>query len=213
MQHILRPLQNKVVNYVDDFAGGDSDPNILCDELERFLKLMLKVNAKFNPEKIKVGFTQITCLGFVVDKNGYRPKPNQLDKFCDAPFPTKEKLRSWFGLLNTFRDFIPNLQEIDAAFSAVRKKNATWIVTEDMKIAFEKAKEAVANIDFLIIPDESKELYLDADASHLGCGAILYQLADDSVTKVPIRFMLHVFTTAANKWSTIEKECWALVKA
>jgi len=70
MQHILRPLQNEVVNYDDDFAGGDNDPNILCDKLERFLKLMLKVNAKFSPEKIKVGFTQITCLGFVADKNG-----------------------------------------------------------------------------------------------------------------------------------------------
>jgi len=43
----------------------------------------------------------------------------------------------------TLRDFIPDLQEIDAAFSAVRKKNATWIVTEDMKIAFEKDNPAV----------------------------------------------------------------------
>ena len=94
MQHILRPLYNEVINYIDDFAGGDNDPNILCDKLERFLKLMLKVNAKFSPEKIKVGFSYFTCLGFVVDKNGYRPKQNQLDKFRDAPFPTKEKLRS-----------------------------------------------------------------------------------------------------------------------
>ena len=82
-----------------------------------------------------------------------------------------------------------------------------------MKIAFVKAREAVAKIDLLSFPDDSKNLYLDADASNLGCGAILYQLANDGVTKIPIRFMSHVFTTAANKWSTIEKECWALVKA
>ena len=179
MQHILRPLQNEVVNYVDDFVGGDDDPNILCDKLERFLKLMLKINAKFSPEKIKVGFKRITCLGCVTDEFGYRPKENQLEKFVDAPFPTREKLRSWFGLLNTFRDFIPDLQEIDAAFSAVRKKNAPWIITEDMKIVFVKAREAVAKIDLLSFPDDSKNLYLDADASNLGCGAILYQLADD----------------------------------
>ena len=213
MQHILRPLQNEVINYVDDFAGGDDDPEILCDKLERFLTLMETVNAKFSPMKIRVGFKSTVCVGFVVDKKGFRPKQNQLDKFLEAPFPTKDKLRSWFGLLNTFRDFIPNLQEVDEAFSAVRKKNAPWVVTPAMTNAFNTAKAAVANISCLIFPDENKELWMDADACNLGCGAILYHLADDGVTKLPIRFMSHIYTTAAIKWSTIEKECWALVKA
>ena len=213
MHHILSPIRDEVISYVDDFAAGDDDPERLCDKLERFLTLMQKVNAKFSPEKIKVGFKTITCLGFVINKEGYKPKENQLLKFADAPFPNKDQIRSWFGLLNVFRDFIPGLHEIDAAFSAVRKKNAPYIVTEDMKLAFDKAKKAVANIACLTFPDENKELYLDADASNLGCGAILYHLAEDGVTKIPIRLMSHVFTTAAQKWSTIEKECWALVKS
>jgi len=82
-----------------------------------------------------------------------------------------------------------------------------------MTEAFDIAKVAVANISLLTFPDDQKELILDADASNLGCGAILYHLAEDGVTKLPIRFMSHVFTTAAIKWSTIEKECWSLVKA
>jgi hypothetical protein len=61
---------------------------------------------------------------------GALPKQNQLDKFRDAPFPTKDTLRAWFGLMNTFKDFVGDLEEIDAAFSAVRKKNAPWIVTQ-----------------------------------------------------------------------------------
>ena len=79
--------------------------------------------------------------------------------------------------------------------------------------AFDDARMAVANIKLLMFPSDDKELYLDADASHLGCGAILYHLHEDGVTKIPIRFMSHVFTTAAQKWSTIQKECWALVKS
>ena len=213
MQHLLLPLKHEVCNYVDDCAGSDDDPDELCNKLERFLKLMVKINAKLNPRKLKIGHKSIDCVGFVISKEGYKPRENQLDKFRMAPFPTKEKLRSWFGLLNTFRDFIPNLQSIDAAFSAVRKKNAPWIVTKDMLDAFEEAKMAVANIKLLMFPIEDKELYLDADASHLGCGAILYHLHEDGITKIPIRFMSHVFTTAAQKWSTIQKECWALVKS
>ena len=213
MGHILNPLQNEVANYVDDFGGGDDNPDALCDKLERFLELMKKANAKFSPAKMIVGFPSVDFVGFVVNKTGYKPKVNQLEKFANAPFPTREKLRSWFGLLNVFRDFIPNLHKIDAAFKEVRKKNAPWTITEEMKIAFEEAKKAVANITCLHFPLEKKNIYLDADASDKGCGAILYHLEDDEVTKLPIRFMSHVFTDAAIKWSTIQKECWALVKA
>jgi len=213
MGHILIPLDDEVTHYVDDFSGGDDDPDILCDKLERFLQLMLEANAKFSPSKIFVGFPSVDFVGFVVSAQGYKPKENQLQKFATAPFPTREKLRSWFGLLNVFRDFIPNLQEIDVAFSAVRKKNAPWIVTEDMEKAFKEARKAVSKISFLTFPENGRDLFLDADASDKGCGAILYHLADDKVTKVPIRFMSHVFTETAVKWSTIEKECWALVKA
>jgi len=74
MQHMLLPIQQEVANYVDDFAGGDDDANTLLDKLERFLSLMESVNAKFSPAKIFVGFSSITHVGFVVDKQGYRPK-------------------------------------------------------------------------------------------------------------------------------------------
>ena len=213
MQHILTPLRNEVINYVDDFSGGANNATELCDKLERFLQLMHSVNAKFSTEKIFVGFDSVEFIGFIVDKDGYRPKENQLHKFTNAPFPTREKLRSWLGLLNTFRDFIPNLHEVEAAFSNVRKKNAPWVVTDDMKRTFEVARQAVANITILSFPSPDKDLYIDADASDRGCGAILYQLADDGETRLPIRFMSHTFTTAALKWSTIEKECYALVRA
>ena len=48
----------------------------------------------------------------------------QVEKFLAAPFPTRERLRSWFGLLNVFRYFLPDMTKVDAAFSAVRKRNA-----------------------------------------------------------------------------------------
>ena len=42
---------------------------------------------------------------------------------------------------------------------------------------------------------------------------MLYQYDVTGTTKLPLRFMAHLFTAAALKWSTIEKECYALVKA
>jgi len=74
------------------------------------------------------------------------------------------RLRSWFGLLNVFRDFLPYMTKVEAAFSAVRKKNAPWLVTSAMRNAFDYAQEQVASIDMLVFPDDDRPLYVDADA-------------------------------------------------
>jgi len=65
----------------------------------------------------------------------------------------------------------------------------------------------------LVFPDNDKPLYVDADASHLRCRAMLYQYETTHTSKLLLRFMAHVFTAAALKWSTIEEDCYALVKA
>jgi len=105
------------------------------------------------------------------------------------------------------------MTKVEAAFSAARKKNAPWLVTSATRNTFDYAQEQVARIDMLIFPDDEKPLYVDADASHLGCGAVLYQYDVNGTTKLPPRFMAQVFTAATLKWSAIEKECYALVKA
>jgi len=103
------------------------------------------------------------------------------------------------------------MTKVEEAFSAVRKKNARYIVTSPMRNAFEYAKQQVASIDLLLFPDDAQELFIDADASQFGCGAMmLYQYDADRLHKLPLRFMAHVFRTLlvyAIKWSTIEKEC------
>jgi len=64
------------------------------------------------------------------------------------------------------------MTKVEAVFSAVRKKNAPWLVTSAMRNIFDYAQEQVAGINILVFPDDEKPLYVDADASHLGCGAM-----------------------------------------
>jgi hypothetical protein len=205
--HLFLPLKEEVVNYVDDFGGGADTPEELCDKFDKFLTLMETINAKFNPRKVKMGCPSITCVVFEISESGYKPKENQLTKFKDPPFPTRDKLRAWFGLLNTIPGFHPEFTGNTCRLLRCPKEKCAMDRNGKMIQAFNKAKDAVSRLDILTFPKEDKDLYLDADASQLGCGAILYHLADDGMTKFPIRFMPHVFTTAAQKWSTIEKEC------
>lgn len=45
----------------------------------------------------------------------------------------------------------------------------------------------------LVFSDDDKLLYIDTNASHLGCGAMLYQYDVTGTKKLPLRFMAHVF--------------------
>ena len=212
MAHLLAPLPY-MNYYFDDHCTGHSNPATLLDRLEEYLNLCLTLNIKLSRNKVKVGFPSIDALGFIISKEGYRPRDTQLNKFAAAPFPERDQLRSWFGLLNVFRDFLPDMTAVESAFSAVRKKNSPYIITSEMRNAFDYAKRQVSEIQLLVFPDDNKELYMDADASHYGCGSMLWQFAADGITKLPLRFMAHLFTAQALKWSTIEKECYALVRA
>jgi len=174
MSHIFAPLR-EVHTYFDDHVISADEPDALLNSLEKYLELCLQYNIKLSRRKAKVGYSAINALGFLISKKGYSPLETLVEKFSSAPFPTRDQLRSWFGLLNMFRDFLPDMTQVESAFSAVRKKNAPWLLTSAMRSAFDYAQEQVARIDLLVFPDDEKPFYVDADASHLGCGAMLYQ--------------------------------------
>eukprot|EP00969_Alexandrium_andersonii_P159352 7040487-Alexandrium_andersonii.AAC.1 len=56
--------------------------------------------------------------------------------------------------------------------------------------------------------DEHAPIYLETDASDYGIGAYLYQLVDG--TQQPIVFLSKTLSKVQQRWSTIEKECYAI---
>ena len=59
--------------------------------------------------------------------------------------------------------------------------------------------------------DPTAPIYLHADASDYGIGAYLFQIVDGK--DQPIAFMSKSLSGAELRWSTIEKECYAIVYA
>ena len=60
------------------------------------------------------------------------------------------------------------------------------------------------------VPDVSKQFILQTDASNVGIGAILLQ-EDDEGTKHPVAFASRKLQPCETRYSTIEKECLAIV--
>jgi len=90
------------------------------------------------------------------------------------------------------------------------KKGPISLSTEALH-AFDVVKQAVLDAQALQWPTDTDLFILYVDASDIGIGAMLVQL--QSSGEVPISFFSKKFSDVAKRWSTIEKECFALFAA
>ena len=119
-----------------------------------------------------------------------------------------KELRRIIGLVNFFRDFIPNLSILlQPLTELISVKNFVW--SAECEIAWIKIKEAVAAAGMLYSIEDEGKLTVYTDASVVGVGDVLqqYRLSEDR--EVPILFVSKKFTKPAMKWATIEQECFA----
>ena len=92
------------------------------------------------------------------------------------------------------------------------KKYARFKWTEEAQKAFEYMKESLTVIPLLAYPDLSKRFILYTDASDTATGACLVQEHEENgeVFEKPLYFLSHKLSPTQCRWSTVEKECWAI---
>ncbi|GBN74201.1 Transposon Tf2-9 polyprotein [Araneus ventricosus] len=115
------------------------------------------------------------------------------------------ELKRFFGIVNFFRKFIPNLADMAEPLHAMLKADATW--TPNQEKAFERIKECLSYHPVLSLYDCKKSVYLSADASSYGIGSMLYQIQDSS--KRPITHTSK--TLSATRAGPIKSGAWCKV--
>ena len=96
--------------------------------------------------------------------------------------------------------------------TALLKKNATFTWTKDCKIAFEKVKAMLVSTPVLSAPNFDHPFKLAVDASDVAVGAVLLQEDSDGVDH-PVCYFSRKLDKSHRNYSTIEKECLALILA
>ena len=84
--------------------------------------------------------------------------------------------------------------------------------SKDCNDSFCKIKSILMSSPVLSVPDFSKQFKLTVDASDVGIGAALFQEHDDNVDRV-VSYFSKKLTKCQQNYSTIEKECLALLLA
>lgn len=127
-------------------------------------------------------------------------------------FPTPKNpknIKQFLGLTGYYRRFIKNYSKIAKPLTDLFKKDKPFKWTEKQQKAFETLKDTLCKSPILQFPDFSKPFILTTDASGYAIGGILSQgeLGKD----LPIAYTSRILNPHEEKYSTIEKECLAVV--
>ncbi len=177
-----------VVCYLDDIlVTGKSK----ADHLHNLSLVFQKLEKhQFKLQKTKCTFMaqMVEYLGHQVDESGIRPHPEKVEAITNAPAPKNvQELRSFLGLLNYYRKFIPNLSEMLHPLNQLLKDKQKWTWTDECINAFQQAKDQLVSAKVLTHYDLALPITLAADASAYGIGAVISHTYPDG-TERPIAF-------------------------
>ena len=213
MRTVLRGVPC-VDNFIDDILIHTQSWEQHLEVLEEVLRRLNKANLKAKPRKCFIGFETIEFLGHQVSKGCVKPNLDKIDAIVGARRPqTKKQLRSFLGLAGYYRKFVPNFSAIAVPLTDRTRKGEPNIVKweEPQEQAFVTLKTVLANAPILHLPDVEKPFILRTDASDTGIGGVLMQEVEGK--KFPVAYASKKLLPRERAYSTIEKECLAVVWA
>ena len=179
--------------------------------LRKFFKWLSKAKLTINLVKSEFGCGHVTHLGHIVGQGQVKPVNTKVDVIADFPQPTTKKhVMRLLGMAGYYRKVCPNFSSITEPLTQLLRKDMKFVCTEQCQSAFEKLKAMLQNAPVLSAPDFSCPFKLAVDASDVAASAVLLQEGQGGVDH-PICYFSQKFNKHQRNYSTIEKECLALV--
>lgn len=143
-------------------------------------------------------------LGHVIDASGLHTSPSKVKAIVDAPVPKNvSQLHSFFGLLNYYGRFIPNIATLLKPLHKLLCHKKSWKWTTECQEAFERAK-------VLTHFDPALPIQLACDASLYGVGAVLAHIMPNGQEK-PIALASRSLSKVEANYAQIEHEALSIV--
>jgi len=110
--------------------------------------------------------------------------------------------------------FLPQFADIAIPFTDLTKggKTARIQFNGDSRAAFNKLKDVLCECAVLSTPRLDRPFHVQCDASEYAVGACLSQFDDDNRER-PLAFVSAKLSDTQRRWSTLEKEAYAVVHA
>jgi len=203
--------------YLDDifiFSEGEAEHRA---HLMLILRRLQEAGLAANAEKCEFGKPELDFLGHHVTAGVIEPLPGQVQAISEHPSPTNVKeLQNFLGVMNFYQRFIPRGARLHKPLrealrgSPMPKTPIEW--TEEMRAAFQAAKEALRSATGLAFPRPQAELALMVDASSEHVGTALQQQATPATPWEPLGFFSKKLDPAQVRYSVYDRELLACVQ-
>jgi hypothetical protein len=160
MNKVFGHLMNKgVLVYLDDiliYAKTKEEHDIL---LEKVLKTLKENQLQARLHKCEFEKQTLKYLGHIISPDGIRVDPEKTQAVQDWPQPRSVKdIRSFLGLANYFRKFIPAYASLAEPMTRLTRKNVHWndnTWSAEHESSFKAIKKALTEAPCLAFPDLS----------------------------------------------------------
>ena len=197
--------------YIDDILVTGATHEEHLRNLEEVLRRLQEHGIRMKRNKCSFLRDSVEYLGHRVNAEGIQATQEKIAAIERAPRPQNvQQLRSFLGLLNYYRKFLPNLAAIIQPLNDLLQKNKRWSWSKECAQAFSTAKQLLTTSNVLTHYDTTLPLRLAADASQYGLGAVISHTLSSGEEK-PIAFASRSLTKSEKNYSQIDIKALALV--
>ena len=211
MSRILKDVDNVLFYWDDILVHTSSWEDHIKTLRELFLRLK-EADLTIRPSKCILGTDNVDFIGHRLSEGVKGLHDDNVRKIMEAARPTtKKQVRAFMGLANYYREYVPNFAAVTVPLTDLLKKGQPNAVKweEPQERAFQTVRTLLTRRPILRLPDPKRTFILRTDASNDGVGAVLMQVHDGK--PYPVSYGSKKLTAAERNYSTIEKECLAIV--
>ncbi len=211
MELVLRGLHWSIcLIYLDDIIVYSADFVQHLKHLREVFRRFRSAGLKLKPSKCHLACASVTFLGHRVSSAGVEPDPSNVDKIRTWPIPTSvTQVRAFLGLCSYYRRFIRNFAHTAEPLHRLTHKGVPFTWSAQASESFSILKEALTSPPIMAFPNLSIPFLLYTDASLHSVGSVLSQHVDGK--EHVIAYASHVLSTSERKWSTFDRELFAIV--
>ena len=156
-QSVMDSLFGQDVNvevFMDDiaiFTTGSFEKHL--EALRDVLSVLSSENFRINKSKCIFAVAEVNYLGHAITSSEIMPQLRKISTILNLEEPTNIKqLRSFIGLINYYRDFIPQRSHILAPLTSLTSPKLPFMWSTTCRVAFKKLKMALATSTISRLP-------------------------------------------------------------
>lgn len=175
MDNTFRGTEHFIAVYIDDILVFSETEEEHVKHLRIMLNICKSNGLVLSPTKMKIGTNTIEFLGAVIGNRKIRLQEHIIKKiagFSDEELKTTKGLRSWLGILNYARSYIPNMGKIlGPLYAKVSPNGEKRMNSEDWRLV-RKVREIISNLPDLEIPPVASHIVIETDGCMEGWGGV-----------------------------------------